>query len=597
MKGDLTSMVSVRSGPAPGDGRSGRPESSRHRRRVLGALLAAAILPVVGLTTQATARAASIANTALILGDSVTPGVAPDGSGDSLEQYEAIQDGFTTTVVTGAQWDAMTAAQFASYQVLIIGDPTCDPSGASFAAALADETTWEPVVMSSGGNKVLIGTDPTYHYVVNGVPGDKLEGGGIAFAGAVGGSTGAYVDLSCAYDSSSAGTAVPLLDGLSTHGSGQFTVIGEGSISACATGVNIVASSGPTSGLTDADLSDWNCSVHEAFDKFPSDYTPLALAPSSSGFPSSYCADDIETGAFVCGSPYLMVSGSGVHVTSNVTLTPSSQTISACGTPSASLVANVSTNSGPVSGASVVFNVDSGPNVGRTFTGTTDSSGNVTFTYPDSGGAGTDSVSATYTDPSGATQKATATVTWTACASTPTCTLSGVSNGPPSQVVLSAQDTGSGLRKVTEPWHQNATVVVSPFTKGTTSPVTLTFTKQVETQGGSASVTATNMAGAKAYCVAFFKTVSPSRAYSQGFHFRSNRNVLVIQNAANGLTSVAIVVDGTTMHVSLTNGELYTLDMSSLLHSSPPGNTVVIEGKGPSGSSAVAVVWGSGLPA
>jgi hypothetical protein len=393
----------------------GRDKARTHTPRAVKALVALVLglvaLPAAALTVPALTPAAHAAGkTALILGDSVSPGTAPDASGDSIEQYEAIQDGFTTTVVTGVQWDAMTASQFASYQELIIGDPTCDSTGNSFAAALSDMSTWEPVVMSSGGNKVLIGTDPTYHYL-QGHPGDKLEAGGIAFAGAVSGATGAYVDLSCAYDSTAAGTPVPLLDGLSSHGAHQFTVIGESSIGACATGVNIVANSGPTSGLTDADLSDWNCSVHEAFDKFPSDYTPLAIAPASSGFPTSYCADDVETGALACGSPYLMVAGSGVTIKSNVTLNPPSQTLSTGG--SASLIANVAASGLPISGGSVVFSIDSGPNVGKTFTGTTDSSGNTTFTYTDTGGSGTDSISATYTDMHGVIEKATATVTWT----------------------------------------------------------------------------------------------------------------------------------------------------------------------------------------
>jgi hypothetical protein len=379
-------------------------------RRALAATLASllAAVAVVAVVAGAGPPAYAAAAKALILGPSVSPGVAPDGSGDSLEQYEAIQDGFSTTVVTAKQWDAMTATQFAQYQVLIIGDPACG-STSSFAAAVKNQTTWEPVVMSSGGNKVLIGTDPTFHYL-EGFPGNKVEAGGIAFAGAVANATGAYVDLTCAYDSSPKGTKVPLLNGLSTHGSDQFRVVGEGPLGACATSVNIVANSGPTSGLTDADLSNWNCSVHEAFNKFPSDYTPLALAPKSSGFPTSYCADDVETGKLACGSPYIMLSGSGVVVTSNVTLTPPSQTLP---------VANVSTSGGgPVVGASVVFSVDSGPDAGTTHTGTTNSSGNTTFTYPNTGGAGTDSVSATYTNSKGVSQKATATVTWTAAAAT-----------------------------------------------------------------------------------------------------------------------------------------------------------------------------------
>lgn len=348
---------------------------------------------------------------ALILADSVTvPGPPPAKSTESIEQFEAEKDGFVVTSVTGTQWDKMTAAQFRQYRVLIIGDPTCDGTGASFAAAVKDEKTWEPAVMKSGGNKVLIGTDPTFHYTNGSAPqGAKLEGNGIAFAGKVAGATGAYIDLSCAYESDLAHTAVPLLDGLSTHGAKQFTVIGEGPLDACATGVNIVALTGPTTGLTDANLSDWECSVHEAFDKFPSDYTPLALAPAASGFPSSYCADDIGTKKLVCGAPYIMVSGKGVTIKSEITLTPASQVLPEGST--AHLVATVKTSKGAVSGGTVVFSVDSGPDSGKTFTGKTNTVGKVTFSYTNKGLAGTDSVSATY-KAGGVSQKATATVTW-----------------------------------------------------------------------------------------------------------------------------------------------------------------------------------------
>jgi len=384
-------------------------------------LLAASSMTLMG------SRAAQAATPkALVLADSVTvPGPEPAGSDESLEQYEAEQDGFTVTSVTGEQWAAMTAADFSQYQVIIIGDPICDYSGDSFAPAAANKSVWEPVVMHSGGNKVLIGSDPSYHAGGSAPNAPKLEANGIAYAGAVSGATGAYIDLSCAYDDASPSTPVPLLDGLSTHGSAQFTVVGEGS--ACATGVNIVAQTGPTSGLTDADLSEWNCSVHEAFDKFPSDYTPLALAPTSSGFPGSYCAIDVETKALACGSPYIMVSGGGVVVSSQVTLTPPTQSLSVGG--HASVVANVSTTIGPVSGVSVVFSVDSGPDVGQTFTAVTDSSGNVTFAYTNGGSAGTDSISATYTNAANVSQKATATVTWTAAAPASTSVSTSLSDG------------------------------------------------------------------------------------------------------------------------------------------------------------------------
>ena len=374
--------------------------------------LASAAPAVAARPATAAAPAAAAQPRALLLADSVTvPGPAPAPANESIEQYEAEQDGFAVTSVTGAQWDAMTAAQFAAYQVVIIGDPTCDGTGASFAKAVTDEATWEPVVMRSGGNKVLIGTDPVYHFTNGSAPNaDKLLANGIAYAGAVAGATGAYIDLSCAYQASPVNTPVPLLNGLSTHGASQFAVVGEATFNACATGVNVVAQTGPTKGLADADLSDWNCSVHEAFQKFPSDYTPLALAPAGSGFPDSYCADDVSTGALACGSPYIMISGAGVVVKSQITLAPAAQTLAVGG--KATLVATVLAGTRPVVGGAVTFSVDGGPNVGTTLSGKTNSAGKVSFAYTDKKGAGADRVSATYINASKVSQKAVATVTW-----------------------------------------------------------------------------------------------------------------------------------------------------------------------------------------
>jgi hypothetical protein len=375
-----------------------------------------AVVSLLLLLGASTATAAPVPNTALILGSTVSPGTATDNSGNSLEQQQAEADGYTVTVADDTTWSSMTAADFAKYQVIVIGDPSCDDTVDTDTVAYANRAVWEPVVMGSGGNKVLIGTDPTFH---NGestdlgtARGDLLEKNGIAYAGAVSGATGLYMDLSCTYDSTPAATPVPILDGLSTHGSGQFTAVGEGALDACATGVNVVAQSGPTAGLTDEDLSDWQCSVHEAFDKYPSDYTPLALAPTSSGFPSSYCATDVETDAQACGSPYVLVSGGGVTITSNISLTPPAQTLGAGSSKMATVTATVLLNGNPESGKSVTFNVDSGPNAGQTFTGSTDANGQVKFTYSDAGGAGTDSISATFVDDTNNTEKALGTVTW-----------------------------------------------------------------------------------------------------------------------------------------------------------------------------------------
>src|SRR5439155_15025953 len=107
---------------------------------------------------------------------------------------------FSVTVVSGATWDAMTQAQFAAYQVLIIGDPTC--SGLAFSAT-SNAATWAPVVMGTAGgntlpgNRILIGTDPVFHLTFGHTGAVKLIKDGIAFAGAKPGRTGVYFDMTC----------------------------------------------------------------------------------------------------------------------------------------------------------------------------------------------------------------------------------------------------------------------------------------------------------------------------------------------------------------------------------------------------------------
>ncbi len=371
-------------------------------------LLVAALLAVV-LTPVGSGRASAASPKALILGSTTTPGVGPCSTGTgSFEECAAIADGFDVTVVDDATWGAMTTADFAQYQVLIIGDPTCGDT--VDGAAGANASVWQSAVMASGGNRVIIGTDPVYHAqygygnAVTGAP--QLIQNGIAFAGAVAGATGAYVDLSCESSYTSASTPFSFLDGLTTQPAGSFTT----EYPPCLGAISIVAQSGPTSGLHDSDLSDWECSVHQAFQTWASDFTPLAIATDASLAP--YCADDVDTGALACGEPYILVAGAGITVTSSISLSPATAT-NPVGTSHTVTATVLDSTGSPVAGVTVTFAIDSGPDSGMTGTGVTDATGQTTFTYTNNGTAGTDSISASFIDASGALEKATASKTWT----------------------------------------------------------------------------------------------------------------------------------------------------------------------------------------
>lgn len=192
------------------------------------------------------------------------------GGTNSLEAKEiGTLAGKSAVLVTVAQWGSMTTADFASYDAIVLGDPHCRSGTSAIAAAMANKNVWGPAVT---GNVILIGTDTEWHASFGDGNRELVTKKGIAFAADVAGKTGAFITLSCYYHGTAANTPVPLLDTLSSFG--NFTMRGVG----CFNNAHIVATHPALTGITDAILSNWSCSVHEAFDAWPADYQVLAIA-------------------------------------------------------------------------------------------------------------------------------------------------------------------------------------------------------------------------------------------------------------------------------------------------------------------------------
>jgi lysophospholipase L1-like esterase len=335
-------------------------------RRIWAAVLA--VLTASGLvsTLAIASPAGAASNEVLILGATVSGGTS------SLEAQEVTAQGFTPVVVDDATWEGMTTAQFASYRAIVIGDPTCGSydDTSHLTAALSNPSTWGAAV---NGNVLVIGTDPVLHSggVATSGPGQLITHG-IDFALAQSGKTGAYIDLSCAYGDMPANTPVTLLDGIRAGG---FTVDGTPS-SVCYNDAHIVATHPALSGLTDADLSNWSCSVHESFDTWPADYTVLAMARN---FGSTYTASDGTV-----GEPYILASGTGLH-SFPLSLAPVTQSAQAGSKATVTAQLLDSSTSAPVSGQKISFRVESGPDAGVSGTCssscTTDASGQATWSY------------------------------------------------------------------------------------------------------------------------------------------------------------------------------------------------------------------------
>lgn len=443
-----------RSGPA------GRP---RPWLSAAVALLAASALAILGVVVAAPVASAAtppgyVPMSAVINGDSVTTadGIT-DSSGNpiSLEQFAAQKAGFTVTVVTGAQWSAMTAADFAKFQLLITGDPDCSVTPMS---ATGNAATWAPVVMGASGqntavgNRAVVATDPEFHYANGGGgaqptnPADPTTAGaehlvqdGITFAGAASGATGAYFDTTCEDN----GDDVGVLNALSETGTG-FT---ENPSPPCGGSVQLIAANPAFASLTDTDIQGWECSDHITFPTFPTDWQPLAVATDTPTHPT--CGTDPNSNTTACGEAYVLVAGRGLVVTApDLSLTPATGSDAAGG--SHTVTATVTQSGAPLSGATVSFQV-TGQNAGVTGTCapagcTTDANGQVTFTYTDGNGAGSDTINASVTV-GGSTEHATAAETWTPVAGNnpPVAKDSSITTpeNTPAAATLSATDADS----------------------------------------------------------------------------------------------------------------------------------------------------------
>ena len=382
-----------------------------HTRRRGSLVLAIGMLPLVVAMFLLIGLRGAQAETgmkALILGSTVS------GGASSREAVSAAGNGFTVTVVDNATWGAMTAAQFSDFQLIVIGDPTCSTLPAVVsqnAAALAD------AVMDRGastntkvGNRVLIGTDPVFHYSQGG---SALIDTAIDFAGVQEGASGLVVNFTC-NDPDYTGNGVPdgqekLLPLLTQDPAGLWT---QNQSPPCGGSVSLIANAAQFSTLTTANLQGWSCSVHETFPKYPADWSPLAIATDTPTKPT--CGSDVDTGAAKCGEAYILIAGSGIVVEApNLSLDPATD-INPVGTPHTVTATVTNPDDSPRAGVTVSF-VVTGVNAGApgacvAATCITGADGKVTYTYTGTA-AGDDTINATITV-DGSTQTATAAKTW-----------------------------------------------------------------------------------------------------------------------------------------------------------------------------------------
>ena len=304
------------------------------------------------------AQPAANNTTVLILGPSVSGGIG------SQEAQACISLGFSVELVSHAQWLAKSAADFATYRAVVLGDPTCQVGTSAISSAETTTGIWGPQI---DGNVIIMGTDETFHA---GQGGNQLNNKAMAFVLAddpLKTKTGAFISLSCYYSPSCVPTPIPVLDAVTIPGS--CTMIGD-CVLGCYNNAHIVATHPALVGLTDATLSNWSCSLHEVFSTWDSlNYQVLAIAKDIA---ANYIAPDGTSGI-----PYILARGA--QVISDITLTPALAT-NIIGTPH-TLTATLDSNGTPVAGRLVTFTAIGGPCAGVIGSSVTNGAGVATITY------------------------------------------------------------------------------------------------------------------------------------------------------------------------------------------------------------------------
>ena len=186
--------------------------------------------------------------------------------------------------------------------------------------------------------------------------------------------------------------------------------------------------------------------------------------------------------------------------------------------------------------------------------------------------------------------------------SVPSCTAPVVTVANPKTVQVTAQDAVSGIATIDVIANVNATVTISSFTPGTTSPVTITGVKQDQSQPAQVQVKVTSTNGNWVICDPILLTLSiTSGSIGRGTQFGtatttvtavpSAEGMVTLTNLNPGVSSVVIVVNGVTFTAdNLNSNEVRNINVAAAMR---PGdnNTMTFTATGPVGSKVDVMVW------
>jgi len=176
----------------------------------------------------------------------------------------------------------------------------------------------------------------------------------------------------------------------------------------------------------------------------------------------------------------------------------------------------------------------------------------------------------------------------------PSCALTRVIAGPPTQIQITTQDTGSGLAEINVLEQTNATVAFNPpLTPGTTDPVVVTATKIIQSQGARVALEVIDGNGNLTTCDPIL--TQAIRANGQPVSdtlsgIPPEESQVTVRNGNPGVAQLEMNVNGTTFRVSgLAANQEKTIDVSVAMVAGDI-NTIILTAYGKPGASATILI-------
>jgi hypothetical protein len=190
----------------------------------------------------------------------------------------------------------------------------------------------------------------------------------------------------------------------------------------------------------------------------------------------------------------------------------------------------------------------------------------------------------------------TASKTWTSGAvdtTDPSCELTAKIAGPPAQLQVTVQDTGSGLASIVVTKSTNSNTVVPPFAPGTTDPVVVTSTKIDQSKRSQLAMTVTDVAGNVTTCdpVVDLIVKADGKAVETYTDLPQAESIVAIINGKPGVEKVRVEVNNNWARSwdDLRDGAFRTRDVADAMK---PGdnNTITITARGQPGDTVLVII-------